>query len=65
MTLRRSKPGRTIYLKHCPRCSGDIGVGSDQYGGYIHCLQCGYMADIENPRFVGMPRARAIRDNVA
>ena len=40
---------KSIYLKQCPRCCGDIEAASDQYGRYIPCLQCGYMADIGRP----------------
>ena len=47
MKSYQSKLGRNIYLKQCPRCAGDLSTGSDHYGRYIHCLQCGYMADIE------------------
>ena len=37
----------TLYLKACPRCSGDISTNRDRYGGYRECLQCGYMIDLE------------------
>ena len=47
MKSHQSKQCRNIYLKQCPRCAGDLSAGSDHYGRYIHCLQCGYMADIE------------------
>ena len=30
----------------CPRCRGDIAVETDSYGPFIHCLMCGFMADI-------------------
>jgi uncharacterized protein (DUF983 family) len=33
-----------INLKGCPRCSvGDLFEGSDEYGRYRVCIQCGYM----------------------
>ena len=47
MKSHQGMQGRNIYLKHCPRCAGDLSTGNDHYGRYIHCLQCGYMADIE------------------
>ena len=49
MKSHQLRQGRNIYLKQCPRCVGDITTGSDHYGKYIHCMQCGYMADIEYP----------------
>ena len=33
----------TLYLKACPRCSGDIQLNDDQYGRYMECLQCGFL----------------------
>ncbi|APV44782.1 hypothetical protein Dform_01460 [Dehalogenimonas formicexedens] len=33
-----------INLKSCPRCrTGDLFDGSDEYGCYSACIQCGYM----------------------
>ena len=32
-----------IYFKSCPRCDGDVFKGSDLYGAYLDCLQCGSM----------------------
>jgi len=34
------------FLKQCPRCNGDLVAGSDQYGDYVSCLQCGLCEDI-------------------
>lgn len=37
-----------IYFKRCPRCKGDLREGSDTFGSYIACLQCGcYFTDAE------------------
>ncbi len=34
--------------KRCPRCGGNIYLEEDSYGGYEHCLQCGYDCDLKN-----------------
>jgi hypothetical protein len=34
-----------LYMKACPRCHGDVELGSDMYGAYLACLQCGYIID--------------------
>ena len=40
-----------LWFKSCPRCStGDLTIHIDQFGWYIHCLQCGYMKDLDDPR---------------
>ena len=37
-----------IWFKSCPRCqTGDMIQERDAYGGYVQCLQCGYMKDAE------------------
>ena len=36
-----------ILMKACPRCNGDLHEGSDLYGSYVQCLQCGYIADFK------------------
>ena len=42
-----------IYLKRCPRCKGDLHEGSDTFGSYIACLQCGcYFTDAEKVAFL-------------
>lgn len=38
-----------LKLRACPRCSGDILPGTDVYGDYQKCLQCGYLADKPRP----------------
>ncbi|MDA0264621.1 MAG: hypothetical protein O3A93_10795 [Chloroflexi bacterium] len=35
-----------MYLKECPKCQGDLYEGSDMYGQYVSCLQCGYSRDL-------------------
>ena len=65
MKLQDTKPGRKIFLKQCPRCNGDVSANSDHYGSYWHCLQCGYMADIKDPRAVEMLRSRLTGTRVA
>ena len=40
-----------FWLKACSRCHGDIFVDRDSYGSFLHCLQCGYIKDLEeNPK---------------
>ncbi|MBC8281182.1 MAG: hypothetical protein H8E48_10385 [Chloroflexi bacterium] len=33
-------------LKQCPKCSGDLATGDDQYGQYVSCMQCGFCRDV-------------------
>lgn len=35
------------WLKQCIKCGGDLASGSDQYGTYVSCMQCGRYQDIE------------------
>jgi hypothetical protein len=35
-----------LYLKSCPRCSGDINADSDMHGMFLKCLQCGFSKDL-------------------
>ena len=63
--MSKSKRSRSMFLKQCPRCNGDVGIASDQYGRYMHCLQCGYMKDIEHISQAKLIPLSAIRDNVA
>ena len=38
-----------LSLRSCPRCqTGDVIRASDAYGQHIHCLQCGYMKDLDD-----------------
>ena len=30
-----------LWLKTCPKCSGDLSQERDDYGPYIQCTQCG------------------------
>lgn len=39
----------TMYLKGCHRCGGDLFEGSDEYGPYTQCFQCGFLIDKEAP----------------
>jgi hypothetical protein len=37
-----------VWLKCCPRCDGDLYRGTDHYGDYLACLQCGrYLTEAE------------------
>jgi len=31
-----------VWLKSCPRCSGDLYEAVDQHGQYIECFQCSH-----------------------
>jgi len=35
-----------LYLKSCPRCTGDINADSDTHGTFLKCLQCGFSKDL-------------------
>lgn len=35
-------------FKSCPRCGGDTFIDRELNRWYEHCLQCGYMCDLEN-----------------
>ncbi len=35
-----------VWLKDCPRCSGDLYVDQDQYGSFVSCLQCGLNREV-------------------
>ena len=63
--MRKQRKSRSIFLKQCPRCNGDIGIGEDQYGSYTYCLQCGYMSDIGRSSQFKSASISTIRDNVA
>ncbi len=37
-----------FWFKSCPKCRGDLHRGSDAYGTFISCLQCGhYLTQLE------------------
>lgn len=38
-----------FYLNACPRCKGALVLDIDPFGGYISCLQCGFLRDITEP----------------
>lgn len=35
-----------MWLKNCPRCSGDLYNERDSYGSYVSCAQCGFQRDV-------------------
>ncbi len=35
-----------LYLKSCPRCTGDVHADSDMHGTFLKCLQCGFSKDL-------------------
>ena len=39
-----------LNFKACPRCKGDLNAGTDRYGEYLQCLQCGHVVNIEPVR---------------
>jgi len=34
-----------IYLKACPKCSGDVELVADLDGSMLQCLQCSFKVD--------------------
>ena len=41
---------RTMILKACKRCDGDLALGKDhEVGVYAECLQCGHIVYAGNP----------------
>ena len=37
-----------FWVKGCPNCHGDLYSGTDVYGTYVACLQCGhYLTEAE------------------
>lgn len=45
-----------VFLKACPKCSGDVTLDRDRYGQYLECLQCGMVRDVDSqppPRLAG------------
>ena len=40
------------WLKQRNKCGGDLASGSDQYGLYVSCMQCGRSQDIETKEAV-------------
>jgi DNA-directed RNA polymerase subunit M/transcription elongation factor TFIIS len=43
---------RSIYLKACPRCSGDLIETKDVDGDCRRCLQCGFSRELSSPKLV-------------
>ncbi|MBI4233007.1 MAG: hypothetical protein HY686_01040 [Chloroflexi bacterium] len=37
---------KMVYLKLCPRCSGDLFLDRDRHGAFMQCLQCGFIKDL-------------------
>lgn len=35
-----------LFLKSCPRCTGDINADSDTHGTFLKRIQCGFSKDI-------------------
>jgi hypothetical protein len=42
-----------LWLKACPRCHGDVQDGSDRYGPYVACIQCGYYLSFPEEALLG------------
>ncbi|GEM_PF-5373659 len=45
--VEKSRVGRMLFLKSCPRCQGDMYLEKDYYGIYKECLQCGNVLDLD------------------
>ena len=41
---------RTIRLKGCKRCGGNLTLERDVYGVYVSCLQCGAVYETQEVR---------------
>ena len=39
-----------LLNKRCPKCHGNIYAGSDYYGKYEECIQCGYTLDLDTDK---------------
>lgn len=46
-----------LYIKACPRCHGDVEFGSDMFGKYLACLQCGYFIDSKEEALTALKQA--------
>ena len=44
-----------MQLHACPKCGGTLSPGSDQWGAYLSCLQCGLLEEVD----VAAPEALA------
>ena len=55
--MSRSEAGGDVVmkLKSCPKCKGNVIIDRDQYGWYEQCMQCGYLADLEDIVLVEKP----------
>ena len=51
-----------LLFKACAKCRGDMQVGSDFYGDYKQCLQCGMIVDVER---VDDILAEIVRERIA
>ena len=49
------------WLKQCTKCGGDLASGSDQYGPYVSCMQCGRYQETESME-ARFPAATVIAD---
>ncbi len=52
-------------MKECPRCNGDIFVDYDEDGMFNHCLQCGYIGNIDSSSLVAERRVITNEDQLA
>ncbi len=41
--MRWSVRRKIVWLKACPRCSGDLYESVDIYGNYVECLLCSHI----------------------
>ena len=49
-----------LWLKTCPKCSGDLHQREDQFGSYIVCLQCGRcLSEVDERDLEAIPVHRA------
>ncbi len=51
-----------MWLKGCPKCSGDLVHEEDEYTEYIKCLQCGRILNaVEEQRLKALSAAAQLR----
>lgn len=50
-----------MWLKHCPKCGGDLYLDRDGDGQYVSCLQCGRMIYLDRDGRIESPNAKRTR----
>ncbi len=51
-----------LWFKACARCKGDLTEGSDRFGNFVVCMQCGnYLTDRQEMDLRAMPQRQPVR----